>query len=292
MRMCSPLRYPGGKSCLFELTSKLIAHNKLSHGHYVEPFAGGCGLALGLLYSGYVAEVSINDIDPSIAAFWNVVLNRTEELVRLIETTPVTVDEWHRQRQTHRSTSRVDPLELGFAAFFLNRTNRSGVIKSGGVIGGQDQTGPYNIDCRFNVDDLVRRIRRVARYRSRIHLSGVDAHEFLDRCNSLPPRSLLFIDPPYFNKGAGLYTNFYRTADHKALASRISQVKTPWVVTYDNVSEIREMYARQRQYTFDLRYSLNLKRTGQELLITSDAIELPPEASRRQLDRLPRAMAA
>ena len=292
MRMCSPLRYPGGKSCLFELTSTFLAHNGLTHGHYAEPFAGGCGLALALLYSGYVAEISINDIDPSLWAFWDAVLNRTDEFVRLVENTPLTVDEWYRQREAHRNTANMGTVELGFAAFFLNRTNRSGVIKGGGVIGGDHQTGAYKLDCRFNVEDLVRRIRRVARYRSRIHLSRLDAHKFLDQCSELPPRSLLFIDPPYYKKGPGLYTNFYRATDHEALASRIDRIETPWVVTYDDVPEIRDLYAGRRQYSFNLQYSLNQKRTGTELLIASDAVEMPPEVNRRQSDRLPRLIAA
>lgn len=290
--MCSPLRYPGGKSCLLELASTLLIHNGLCRSHYAEPFAGGSGLALGLLYSGYVAEISINDIDLSIWAFWNSVLFETDSFIDLVEKTPITVMEWQRQREIHRGNVNASTLELGFAAFFLNRTNRSGVIKGGGVIGGLDQTGTYKIDCRFNVDDLVRRIRRVARYRSQIHLSCLDAHDFLDQCRTLPARSLLFIDPPYFKKGPGLYTSFYRTPDHEALARRIEQIETPWIVTYDDISEIRHLYAKQQQYSFNLRYSLNTKRAGRELLIAPESVEMPPEASRRQIDRLPRLIAA
>ena len=292
MRMSSPLRYPGGKSCLFELTSNLLKHNGLTHGHYAEPFAAGAGLALSLLYSGHVAEISINDIDPSIWAFWYAVLNETDELIHLIRTTSVTIDEWHRQREVHRGSTAVDPLLLGFAAFFLNRTNRSGVIKGGGVIGGFEQLGIYKIDCRFNVEDLVKRIRRVARYRSQIHLSKLDANDFLDTCRDLPPRSLLFIDPPYFKKGPGLYTSFYRPADHAALADRIGRIETPWVVTYDDTPEIRHLYSCHPQFSFNLHYSLNDKRIGQELLIASEAVGMPPEEGRRQADRLPRAIAA
>lgn len=292
MRMCSPLRYPGGKSCLFELTSAILRHNDLRYGHYAEPFAGGCGLALSLLYSGQVAEIHVNDLDPAIWSFWHVALTRTDELVDLITNVPVTIDEWQRQREIQRTPSEHDVMALGFSTFFLNRTNRSGVIKGGGVIGGLDQLGNYKIDCRYNVEDLVRRIRRLARYQSRIHLTRQDALQFLDDCRILPSRSLLFIDPPYFKKGPGLYASYYKPEDHSTLAERVRRIETPWIVTYDDAPQIRALYEANRQFSFDIHYSLNEKRTGTELLIASKDITMPPEASRKQLDRRPRPLAA
>src|SRR5580698_2221498 len=149
-RLVSPLRYPGGKTCLYALAAVILRENRLERGSYVEPYAGGAGLALSLLFGGHVGDIHINDLDPSVWCFWDSVLNRTEQLVQLIQRTPVTVNEWHRQREVHKSGNKSRPLELGFATFFLNRTNRSGVIKGAGVIGGLDQTGNYKIDCRFN----------------------------------------------------------------------------------------------------------------------------------------------
>ena len=283
VRMTSPLRYPGGKSSLYELTSTIMRLNGLERGHYAEPYAGGCGLALSLLYCGQVAEVHINDLDPAIWAYWHCVLNETDDLLRLVGETPVTVAEWHKQREIHRQGDVGDPLQLGFAAFFLNRTNRSGVIKGGGVIGGLDQSGSYKMDCRYNKDDLSRRIRRVARYKDRIHLSNLDAIEFLADCSDLPPNSLLFIDPPYYRKGPGLYASYYKPADHALLANRVLELETPWIVTYDDVPQIRELYANRRQFSFGIRYSLNEKRAGTELLIAHDGMNLPEQVEKRGL---------
>ncbi|MEA3063631.1 MAG: adenine methylase [Sphingomonadales bacterium] len=273
-RTASPLRYPGGKSCLLGLTSTILDRNGISRGHYVEPFAGGCGLALSLLYGGHVAEIHINDLDPAVWAFWRCVLEDTDTLIAKIAATPVTIDEWYKQREIHRAQDVTDPTPLGFAAFFLNRTNRSGIIKDGGAIGGLEQTGNYKIDCRFNVDDLSRRIARVAKYRDRIHLSNLDASVFLSTCNTLPDRSFLFIDPPYFKKGPGLYTSFYRAEDHSTLAQSIMRLNLPWAVTYDDVPEIRGLYRTCRQFTFDIHYSAHQKRLGTELLIASKGLRI------------------
>ncbi|WP_339026624.1 DNA adenine methylase [Bradyrhizobium symbiodeficiens] len=274
----SPLRYPGGKTCLTEPISKILRLNKLDRGHYAEPYAGGCGLALALLFEGHVSDIHINDIDRSVWTFWHVVLNRTDEFIELIQRTPVTVEEWRKQREIQRKPGRRGHLEIAFACFFLNRTNRSGIIKNAGVIGGLEQAGKYKIDCRFSKDELIRRIRRLSKYRNRIHLHRMDAIDFIDYvANELPDKTFLCIDPPYFNKGASLYTSFYMPEDHELVAKRILRLKNPWVLTYDHCEEIQDLYLNRRQYEFALNYSVQTKRIGAELLIASKGLRLPSE---------------
>lgn len=275
-RTNSPLRYPGGKSCLYSITGEILHLNSLERGHYAEPYAGGCGLALSLLYGGYIAEAHINDLDKSIWSFWNAVLHENDELIDRILQTPVTVDEWQKQRDIYRDHHVAKSLDLAFATFYLNRTNRSGIIKGGGVIGGINQTGPYKIDCRYNIDDLVRRIRRVQKYSDRIHLTNMDALDFMSSLDSeLPERSLWFVDPPYYKKGADLYTSFYRKDDHARVADTVAKLEKPWVVTYDNQPEISRFYNDFRQYEFNISYSVAEKRLGTELLIAADRLQIP-----------------
>lgn len=271
---------------MLDLVANTLRLNGLAHGHYAEPYAGGCGLALSLLYGGFVSDIHINDIDPAVWSFWHCVLTDTDALIDLVERTPITIDEWRRQRAINKSGDLSDPLALGFSAFFLNRTNRSGVIGSGGVIGGLSQTGNYLMDCRFNREDLARRIRRVSRYVDHIHLTRLDALEFLDHCAAgLPAKSLLFVDPPYFKKGPELYTNFYKPADHASLAEKVLEVGLPWVVTYDDVDDIRRLYRDRRQYAFGINYSLNEKRVGAELLIVSKGLKAPEQVKARRVNR-------
>ncbi|MFZ1726648.1 MAG: DNA adenine methylase [Albidovulum sp.] len=281
----SPLRYPGGKSCLLPLVSSILRKNDLERGNYIEPYAGGGGLALSLLYGGYVSDIHINDLDRSIWSFWDCVLNRTERLVELIEQTPVTIDEWKRQRDIQRDERVVDPLKIGFATFFLNRTNRSGIIKGAGVIGGLNQTGNYKLDCRFNRVDLTRRIRRIKKYESQIHLSNLDAAEFMAQSSNLPKNSFFCIDPPYFNKGSSLYTSAYGPDDHKGVSELVLGLKHPWIVTYDDAEQVRSLYKSRRQFSFDINYSVQTKRIGTELLIASKGLRLPDGVRERQVHR-------
>lgn len=282
----SPLRYPGGKTCLTTLITNVLKANKLVRPHYVEPYAGGCGLALSLLYGGYVSDIHINDLDPSIWAFWKSVLDHTEELVELVEKTPISITEWRRQREIQMAMDISDPVLLGFATFFLNRTNRSGIIKSAGVIGGLAQNGNYKMDCRFNRVDLARRIRRVRKYRSRIHLYNLDAIALMDKSETLPKHTFFYIDPPYFNKGSSLYTSFYDSAEHREVADAIMRLAHPWILTYDNVNEIRKLYKNRRQFVFDIKYSVQIKRTGTEILIASKGLRLTPEIKSHTANRV------
>lgn len=280
----SPLRYPGGKVCLVDLVARTLRMNKLEHGHYAEPYAGGCGLALALLFDGHVSDIHVNDIDVPVWSFWSTILNQTEDFIDLMDRTPITLKEWRKQRRVLRESQ--DKVELAFAAFFLNRTNRSGIIKNAGAIGGLEQTGRYTIDCRFNKEELARRMRRIRKYRSQIHLHRKDALKFIDHVEkTLPARSFLCIDPPYFHKGSSLYTSYYSRDDHETVADRILELEMPWILTYDYCDEIHELYTERRQFQFALNYSVQTKRKGTELLIASKGLRIPDELRESQVHR-------
>ncbi|WP_417447716.1 DNA adenine methylase [Idiomarina abyssalis] len=277
-RTASPLRYPGGKSVLKPLVSEVIKSNGLVRCHYAEPYAGGCGLALSLLYSGLVSDIHINDLDKSIWSFWHSILNDTDRFIGMIESTDVTFKEWEKQKeiQANSSSSDIDFLTLGFSTFFLNRTNRSGIIKGAGAIGGNSQSGNYKIDCRFNKKDLISRIQRVEKYKKRIHLTNFDAIDFMEMAEKeLPARTFFCIDPPYFKKGSSLYTSFYKKQDHSDVSKAVATITQPWLVTYDNVAPIRELYSKFRQFPFNINYSVQTKRVGTELMIASKGLRVP-----------------
>ena len=194
-----------------------------------------------------VSRIVLNDKDRCIYAFWRAVLNQTGDFLDLIERTPLTVDEWHRQRAIYEKPWRHGQLAVGFATFYLNRCNRSGIIGGSGPIGGFDQTGNYKIDARFNRANLRDRVDRIATYRDRIEFHRLDALDFLRTIvRPITRRAvpcLVFLDPPYYAKGPKLYLNAYRHGDHAALARFLSRARFfNWVLTYDNVEEIRQLY--------------------------------------------------
>lgn len=283
MNYFSPLRYPGGKGKVAEFFQQVVIKNDLLDGFYVEPYVGGGSVALTLLYRELVKKIIINDKDRSIYAFWYSVLNQTEELCRLIEETPITMDVWKEQKAIQNRTIKgnVDLLTLGFSTFFLNRTNRSGIINAG-VIGGNDQTGNYKIDARYNKTQLIERIKKIAEYTERIELYNEDAVELTKTLiNKLPSKSIFYFDPPYYIKGQGLYMNYYTDKDHEEIAKTIACINSQkWIITYDNVDFIVNLYEQYRKQEFELLYSANnsSKSKGKEIMFFSDNISfIPPK---------------
>lgn len=275
----TPLRYPGGKRKLANFIKLVFEYNDLFGAHYVEPYAGGAAIALSLLFEAYVSHIHINDISKPVYAFWHSVLYETENLCNLVESTDVTIHEWHRQRAIQAMASEVGLVELGFSTFFLNRTNRSGII-NGGVIGGKNQDGPYKLNARFNKQNLTSRIRRIANYRNQISICSEDAADFIrNTVSCLPPETLVYLDPPYFEKGKGLYENYYESEDHEEIANLLANLKQKWIVTYDNVPNIVGLYAQYRSRVYSLSYSAASRYKGSEIMFFCNQLEIPPIAN-------------
>jgi Site-specific DNA methylase len=263
----SPLRYPGGKGKLEPLMELLIEQTGHIGGIYIEPFAGGAGIALELLEKNVVNEIVINDLDKGIYSFWKAILSETDRFINDIRTIPLTIAEWNRQRAILADNRRYS-YELGFATFYLNRTNRSGIIK-GGVIGGVEQDGNWKMDARFNRNELVERILKIARRKRDIHIYNKDVNSFVQ--NYLPryeEDAFVYFDPPYFVKGRQLYLNFFSYDDHVRIERMINNhVNCDWVITYDDVQDIADIYQNHILRRFDLNYSAAVKRKASEIII-------------------------
>lgn len=283
-KLYTPLRYPGGKARFAPLIAEVIRSNNLGGGHYLEPYAGGAGVALLLLIDGAVEQIHINDADPAVAVFWRAVTQRNAELIRMVANEPVTMDAWHYWRAVMLAQESASEVERGFATLFMNRTNRSGILK-GGVVGGKAQAGSYKLCERFMRDELCIRIDRIGRHKRSIHVYEEDAYTLLLRCHKfLPTNSLVYLDPPYYVKGAGLYRNFYKHQDHVQIARLLKskRFRRPWIVSYDNVDEIQVMYAYASSFTYGLHYTAQRRYTGSEVMFFSERLISPAQAQEPQ----------
>lgn len=267
----SPLRYPGGKGKLAPFMGLMINKMNIKNGTYIEPFAGGAGVALMLLMEGYVDDIVINDYDKAIYSVWRAIISEPENLVDRILDTPINIDEWKKQKEIYVEQNKKYSLDLAFATFFLNRTNRSGILK-GGPIGGFEQTGNYGIDARYNAEKLVERIRAVAKYKKHVKVYNKEIVSFIE--SVLPnygQNSMTYFDPPYFNKGPELYKNFFDKEDHAKIAQLIlNGVPGNWIITYDDTPEIIELYKQQCIRRYDLNYSAANTGKSSEVIVFND----------------------
>jgi DNA adenine methylase len=268
----SPLRYPGGKGGLAPFLGRLLEAQLRPCEVYVEPFAGGAGAALRLLYDEYVGEVVLNDLDAGIAAFWRSVFRHTEDLARMIERASVTVETWHEQRDIYvRRSSTSDDLALGFATFFLNRTNHSGILNAR-PIGGLGQTGPWKIDARFNRVQLGQRVRTLGHYRNRVTVSEEDGVGLVERY--LDRRHFVYADPPYLVRGSDLYLDTLTWPDHQRLAGLLTASTGRWMVTYDHDSRVHGLYPNLRRAEFVIAHTAAKPHVGRELAVFADEVQI------------------
>lgn len=272
----SPLRYPGGKGKLTPLIELMIDKSGHRGGTYIEPFAGGAGVAIELLEKGVVSEIVLNDLDKGIYSFWRAILEETDRFLEQINRVPLTIDEWKKQRSICLGNNKKYSFELGFATFYMNRTNRSGIIK-GGVMGGIEQAGSWKLDARFNRQTLRSRIEKIAENKAKIHLYNKDIKAFLE--NYVPKyekAALIYFDPPYFKQGKQLYLNFFDYDDHVRLEKLIGDtVKCDWLMTYDDEPEIEKIYERYCIKRIELNYSAARKRKAKELIIFESDLMIP-----------------
>jgi DNA adenine methylase len=275
-RYYTPLRYPGGKQKLTPFILELIQTNELGGGHYAEPYAGGAGVALELLIANHVSKIHLNDSALPVYAFWKSVLSKSDELCALISRASLTVEEWKHRREIVRNPQGHSLLEIGFSTFYLNRCNRSGVL-SGGLIGGLSQSGDWKMDARFSRNELIRRIEVIASRSSSIIVKNWDAERFIDEhVSKLPKNTLVYCDPPYFEKADRLYLNAYQESDHERIAKFIRKKLTKkWVVSYDSAPKILEYYKKNRSFIYDLQYNASSVYKGREVFVFSDDLELP-----------------
>lgn len=275
MIVSSPLRYPGGKSAMAGLLAEIRRANGLGGRAIGEPFAGGAGAALTLLFSEQTPEVFINDADPAIADFWWAITSKSAAFSALLRSTRVNMAEWRRQRAIYRRKGKGGRLKRGFSAFYLNRCNRSGIIMNGGPIGGVKQDGEWKLNARFNKEELRRRCNKLAEYEGRVHASGMDGLAFMEQHDA--PSMFFFVDPPYYDKGKTLYLNALDDDYHGALAARLRTMKkAAWVLTYDDCPQIRKFYDSWAQIRpFSLGYAAAERRSGREILIVPKGIRLP-----------------
>ena len=279
MRYDSPLRYPGGKALLAPLLTDILHANSLTRCSYYEPFAGGAGAALRLLREELVSELHLNDLDIRITAFWTSLLAEPTRFAETIMSVPLTIAEWHRQSEICRAADPADSFALGFATFYLNRCNRSGVVLGSAPIGGYEQTGQWRLDARFNRQSLADRVLAIGQRRDQIHVTNLDGERFL--CDVLPRgnarRSVfVYVDPPYYHNGNRLYLSSYARHDHRRLATYLRRQNTlHWVLSYDDAAFVRRLYGDCSLWHLSVHYSLQRKHRADELIIAPDYLQMP-----------------
>lgn len=285
----SPLRYPGGKIKLALLIREILQnHPRIQN--YVEPFAGGGGIAVSLLLNKEVQHITLNDFDPAIYSFWVSITEYNSEFLERLDHVSVNIDEWSRQKRIFSDLDAKSPsspdetLDLGFATFFLNRTNFSGILRGATPVGGMQQTGKWKIGYEFNKERLRPLISKIGEFADCITVSNLNmVHNFpsslYQSVEYSPEETLLFIDPPYVRQGKRLYLPIDSMSGHQKISEHIRQLppNCQWLLTYDNIPKLISFYSFcKNKYLYSLRYKVKAHRVATEFIASSDGLDLAP----------------
>ncbi|MGQ3088479.1 MAG: hypothetical protein ACT6RA_15150, partial [Flavobacterium sp.] len=117
----------------------------------------------------------------------------------------------------------------------------------------------------------------IALFKDNITITNFDAEIYIENyIPNLPVNTLIYLDPPYYDKGSLLYLNAYKKGDHARLSDTIqSKVNHKWVLSYDGVTDIIDLYKQRRHFLYDLQYSAAKVYKGKEIFIFCDSLTIP-----------------
>lgn len=276
-------RYPGGKYKLRKEITKRLTTQVIHKGvEYREPFFGGGSIGLELLNKNPdITRVWLNDKDTSIACLWTAVIQYPAYLKRCVQRFTPSVKAFHDfQRElpeiydVPKESGKV--VDVGFKKIAIHQISYSGLgTKSGGPLGGEDQKSPYKIDCRWSPDYICEQIDRAHHLFTKVQLHN-ECCTNLDFSGLLEDTScdaLLYLDPPYYEKGNELYECGFSLVDHERLMSALKETKHPWVLSYDDCLQVRSLYKWANVDSLGVNYSIKAARNKPELLIFPNGVK-------------------
>jgi len=227
MAINSPFRYPGGKF----YARKLILEYVLDRPVYVEPFAGGGSI----FFAKEKARVNwLNDIDEELVNCYLVIRDRPYELIDKLAGEPAT-KERHTYYKNHYQPQ--SDLERATRWFYLNRTSYSGIMKPESCYWG------YGEKYSMRPENWPRNILRTSQKLQNVKLTSWDFERVMWE---IPNNAFVFVDPPYYSaRQDNFYTHHFTQEDHFRLKNtlRANSDRFQFLLTYDDVPKIREMYA-------------------------------------------------
>ena len=285
-----PLRYPGGKASLLNYIEKFITSNKISVQAILEPYAGSAAISIGLLSKGTISKAYINDSDQMIFAFWKTVMNNNKELIEMIDSLEVNLDAWfcYRKYLVDKPLTKFNEKDVAMAFLFLNRTSYSGIVKAG-PLGGKRQQSRYKIDCRFNKENLKKKIKSIEALSPKVKVFNMDGIQFMKEIIRENEDVLIYADPPYYNVGKLLYNQYFDDNKHIQLADYLKQIEEqPWLLSYNANKFIMNLYSDQKMVPIYLDYHTGpYRRNIMEYLFSNRVI--PPFEARERIKKVNRS---
>jgi DNA adenine methylase len=276
--MSSFFRYPGGKS---KIKKEIINYiDEYDFDLYIEPFFGGGSIGLEVLKKRNI-NFLLNDKDFGLSCLWQSVIFYPDELINLIESYIPNVSDFYSFKnellnlQENMENSKKNILDIGFKKLVIHQISFSGLgTRSGSPLGGKEQKSKYNIDCRWSIDNLKKKINNLQKLNlnKKLFNNKFYCQDFAQLIQNLPDnnKKFMYLDPPYFQKGADLYQYYFTEEKHIELANVLKRLDFSWIMSYDDCDFIRNLYEDFNIKEINISYTINSPKLTKEVLIFSN----------------------
>lgn len=264
VRHRSPFRYPGGKTWFVPMFRNWMATLNHKPDILIEPFTGGGIIGLTALFENLVDKVVMAELDDDVASIWKTVVDgHVDSLVKKILEFNLTYESLVREIMK----PDTDITDKAFKTILKNRTYYGGILAKGAGLP-KDNRG---ILSRWYPDTLAKRFSDLKTISDRIsffHGDGLNIMREYSKYDSV----VFFIDPPYTigGKKAGRRLYKHHSLDHDDLFSICETLHGKFLMTYDDVDEVREMATHHGFQTRKIHMKTNHHSNVEELIIGGD----------------------
>ncbi len=250
--MVGPLSYIGGKN---RLATKIISMLP-EHTTYVEPFAGGAQV----LFHKQPSNVEVlNDLDFDVVNFFRVCQWHYEEFLRYLRfcLASRTLHELHVKTNPETLTD----IQRAGRFFYLQKNSFGGLILKQKFHYGVTQPSNYNLE---RIPEVIERVHRRLQ---RVQIESLPYEKILEKYDR--PTTLFYLDPPYWERK--LYKFNFTKQQFDDMEARLRRLEGKFILSLDDRSEVRELFAKFQMQTVDLAYTAkrDTRARHRELLITN-----------------------
>jgi DNA adenine methylase len=247
-----PLAYIGGKNRI----AKKIIEIFPQHVTYVETFAGG---AQTLFHKEPSKVEVLNDLDSDVVTFFRVCQLHSDELIRYARFAVVS-REWFDLLQSQEPKTLTD-IQRAMRFLYLQKNAYAGLVRKRKF--GYSVTEP----SRFNPESIPELIENTHKRLARVQIEHLPYEQILEKYDR--PTSLFYLDPPYF--GRKLYNFNFSETDFVELAKRIDELRGKFVLSLNDLPEVRRIFGRFHIREIELAYTAQQTagKRFRELLITN-----------------------
>ena len=253
--------YIGGKRNLARRIVELI--EAIPHELYAEPFVG----MGGIFFRRHLvpkAEV-INDFNQDVANLFRILQRHYVPFMEMMRFQLTTRAEFERLRETNPDT--LTDLERAARFLYLQRTTYGGKRDASSF--GVRTDGP----SRFNITTLGPMLEDLHDRLAGVGIERLAFGDFITRYDR--PHVLFYLDPPYYGCEDYYGKGLFERTDFDRLAILLRSLKGRFIMSLNDVSEVREIFAEFTIEEVSTTYTVSSQGSSKraaELLISSSKL--------------------